>query len=362
MKLSSLLEALEDIAPTRYAEEWDNVGLLAGDPAQEVSRVLLTIDCTAAVLEEAARHGCELVVAYHPPLFKAVRRVVAGDTVYEAVRRGIALFSPHTALDVAEGGTNDLLADALGLTERAPLKLHATRDAQYKLVYFVPEAAREQVSTALFAAGAGKIGDYSSCSFRSPGTGTFFGEAGTQPAVGKSGKLEEVSEIRVETVVPVKKVEAVLRALRDTHPYEEPAFDLVRLAAPPEGIGIGRIGSLTPTPVSELLAKLKQALEVPQLLVAAASDKPVSRVAVCAGAGGELLGEAIRQRAQLFVTGELRHHDALAATRAGVSVVCALHSNSERAVLRRVKARLDATTRGIRVLVSEVDRDPFVFA
>ena len=248
--LSSVIEAMEQIAPTRYAESWDNVGLLVGDPRQNVSAAMLTIDYTPEVACESAGAGCDLIIAYHPPIFDALKRVTAGTrssgVIFDAIRRGVALYSPHTALDMAEGGTNDLLADVLGLKDRAPLKLAETKAAQYKLVTFVPENAIEKVSDALFAAGAGRIGNYSSCSFRSVGTGTFFGEPGTSPTVGQAGKLERADEIRLETVVPIAQVADVIRALRQSHPYEEPAFDLNSLAAVPEGIGIGRVGRIDP--------------------------------------------------------------------------------------------------------------------
>src|SRR5688500_5839362 len=216
MKLQSVLDALEQIAPMRHAESWDNVGLLAGDPAQDVSRALLTIDYTPDVVAEVASEKCDLVVAYHPPLFHAVKRLRAGDPVFDAIRRGVAIYSPHTALDVAAGGTNDMLADAIGIDEagRMPLRLIETKANQYKLVTFVPQKDVADVSAALFAAGAGRIGDYAMCSFRTPGTGTFFGEEGTNPTVGRAGRLEEAAEMRLETVMPIARLADVLAALR----------------------------------------------------------------------------------------------------------------------------------------------------
>lgn len=364
MKLSELLTVLEDIAPTKYAEPWDNVGLLAGDPEQGVTKVLLTIDYTPAVAVEAVRENCDVVIAYHPPIFEALKRLTAGSLVFDAIRRGFALYSPHTALDVADGGTNDMLADAVRMASgagRSPLKMAETKAGQHKLVVFVPENAVELVSRALFDAGAGRIGKYSSCSFRSAGIGTFFGEAGTHPAVGQSGRLELAAEVRLETVLPISRVEAVIRALRQSHPYEEPAFDLVQLAAPPEGRGIGRVGDLAePSPREQVLERIKRELGIGHLLVAGPIDGIVRRAAVCAGACGELLGAAIAQKVDLYLTGEMRHHDALKAARAGVTVVCTLHSNSERAVLSRLKTRLGEQASAVSVIISAEDGDPFI--
>jgi dinuclear metal center YbgI/SA1388 family protein len=353
--------ALERIAPTRFAASWDNVGLIAGDPEQAVTRAMLAIDCTREVLAEAARARCELVLAYHPPVFKGIQRVVAGSIAYEAVRRGVAIWSPHTALDVADGGTNDLLADALGLVERAPLRASAAPDREYKLVTFVPAESVDAVSRALFDAGAGWIGKYSSCSFRAPGTGTFFGEQGASPVVGQAGRLELAPEVRLETVVPVARAAEVVRALRVSHPYEEPAFDLVRLAAPPEPRGLGRIGRMEAAPRGEVIARVKRALGVDHVLVAGPRDESVERAAACAGSCGDLLDDAIAGDAQLYLTGEMRHHDALRAAAAGVTVVCALHSASERAVLARVEARMRRELPGVEVLRSAEDCEPFAF-
>lgn len=249
MKVSDLVRALETIAPLDRAESWDNVGLLVGDRSAPVDSVLLTIDATRAVLEEAARERCSFIVAYHPPIFEGLKRFVDGHVAFEAARRGIAIYSPHTALDVAEGGTNDVLADALGMTERAPL--------------------RES--------------------------------------------------------------------------------------------GIGRIGSVAGT-VSDLLGRLKKSLSLEAALVSGPIDRRVTRAAVCAGAGGDLLKDAIAARVQLFVTGELRHHDALRADAAGVATIALRHSASERCALPALAKRITAAAPDVRVVQSREDRDPFAFA
>jgi dinuclear metal center YbgI/SA1388 family protein len=360
MKLSDLLEKLDQIAPLRYAKAWDNVGLLAGDPAAAVTHAMLTIDYTAAVAEEAKSGGCDLMIAYHPPIFDAVKRLTSPSLVFDAIRRGIAIYSPHTALDVADGGTNDMLADVLGLKERLPLRHWQSSAENFKLITFVPAESVDKVSEALFAAGAGRIGNYSSCSFRSPGEGTFFGQEGTNPAVGQSGRLERVGEVRLETIVPAKNVGPVIAALRKSHPYEEPAFDLNRLATAPEERGMGRIGVMDPTSRAELLDRIKHGLGVSHLLVAGPTSGAVKTAAVCAGSCGGLLGDAIDAGAELFLTGEVRHHDALKAAAAGMTVVCALHSNSERPVLGRLQSRLIQVAPDLKVSISRQDRDPFM--
>ena len=362
MQLATVVQALNEIAPTRNAEAWDNVGLLAGDAAQDVSRAMLCIDYTAAVAEEAAAARCDLIVAYHPPIFDAIKRVTAGSLIFDAIRRGVAIYSPHTALDVADGGTNDMLADAIGITaeDRGPLRLIEPKANQYKLVTFVPEKDLQRVADALFDAGAGRIGNYTRCSFQSPGTGTFYGEAGTNPAVGEAGKLERAAEVKVETVMPIARMQEVLAALRKAHPYEEPAFDLVQLAAPPEKLGQGRIGNLPSASRDMVIDRIKRELELDHVLVAGPVDGTIIRAACCAGACGNMLDDAIRQKAELYLTGEMRHHDAIKAARAGMTVVCTLHSNSERAVLKRLARRMSEAVPALDVRVSQADRDPFL--
>jgi dinuclear metal center YbgI/SA1388 family protein len=358
-----LVQALEAVAPPRFAAPWDNVGLLVGDPTSLVARVLLTVDCTRAVLGEATREACEAVVSYHPPIFSAQKRFVAGSIAYHAARAGVAIVSPHTALDAADGGTNDVLAEAIGLTARAPLQAAPGQAAApaHKLVTFVPAEHVEAVSRALFAAGAGRIGKYSACSFRAAGTGTFFGEEGASPAVGAAGVLEQVSELRLETVLPVASTPAVVEALRRAHPYEEPAFDLVQLAAPDAPRGYGRVGDVPATTVRALVDRTKRALGVTSVLVAGDLDAPVTRAAVCAGSGGDLVGDAVAAGAQFFLTGELRHHDALRALDAGLAVACVRHSTSERVALGALEQSLAGRLPGVTLLVSREDREPFAF-
>jgi dinuclear metal center YbgI/SA1388 family protein len=361
VKVGDLAEAMETIAPSRLAAQWDNVGLLVGDPSSDVARVLLAIDCTRAVVEEATRERCGAIVAYHPPIFAAQKRFVAGSPAYQAARAGLAVFSPHTALDVAEGGTNDVLADALGMTARAPLRPVPPPDGEYKLVTFVPAEQVEAVSRAVFAAGAGRIGKYSSCSFRAAGTGTFFGEEGANPAVGAAGRLEEAPELRLETIVPVASVAEVVQALRRAHPYEEPAFDLVRLASAARAPGFGRVGEVQSSTVRDLVDRAKRALGGTHMLVAGDLDAPVTRAAVCAGSGGDLVPDAIGSGAQLLLTGEVRHHDALRALDAGMAIACARHSTSERAALAALQRRLSERLPGVAFVCSREDREPFAF-
>lgn len=359
MKIEDMVHVMQHIAPTKLAESWDNVGLLVGDLAAALSGLMLCIDYTPQVAREAEKAGCNGIIAYHPAIFHPLKRVHPESIIFDAIRRGVSIYSPHTALDVAEGGTNDMLADAVGLIQRRPLRPLTATSNQYKLISFMPEQVVESISDALFKAGAGRIGNYSQCSFRSPGMGTFFGDSSTHPAVGKAKQLQTVEEVRLEVIVNSDDLAHVVATLRNIHPYEEPAFDLIPLTAAPSGLGMGRVGTMPPVPCIEVLDRIKQSLGTSHLLVAGRVDRDVSSAAVCAGACGEMLNDALAHNAQLYLTGEMRHHDALRAAQEGMTVVCALHSISERAVLKRVKQRLEADLPDVPVLLSQADHDPF---
>ena len=358
--------ALESIAPTALAEPWDNVGLLMGDRLATVDRVLLTIDLTPAVVAEAISQKTNLLLAYHPPLFKSIKQLPAA--LWDLARAGIAVYSPHTAWDCAAGGSNDVLADAIGLKGTRPLRPTGSGSGRgggtIKLVTFLPADAVDAVASALFAAGAGNIGNYAHCSFRSAGTGTFFGLEGSQPLIGQTGRLERVDEIRLEVQVAVADVQSVLTALRTSHPYQEPAFDIYPLADAHDpsasNVGQGRVGTFDPPmPFAALVDRLKSSLQISHLLIAGDESPPVHRVAIVAGSGGDLLTDAIAAGADLFLTGELRHHDALAATAAGMRAICTLHTHSERLSLTRLRDRLLQVFPQSSISLSLQDREPF---
>lgn len=362
--LADVDKALSRHFSPALAEPWDNVGLICGDRRQRIHRALLAIDLTPQVLSEAAALRCDLVMAYHPPIFKPISRVAtgepAGELIYELVRRRIAVYSLHTILDVVEGGTSDVLADALGLVDRRPLQVRKPAPGRFKLVTFVPAADLDAVSQAVFGAGAGHIGDYSCCGYRLAGQGTFLGGESTSPTAGRKGTLEQVDEYRLETVVDAGSLAAVVAAMRRAHSYEEPALDIYPLVDPPAG-GIGRVGRLgEPAPVAAVIARIKDALGVKHVWAAGPRQGVVRSAACGPGSAGDLLEAAIAAGCDLYLTGELRHHAALAAERAGMTVVCVGHSNSERPAMKALCATLTKLLPGVSCRVSRKDADPFV--
>jgi dinuclear metal center YbgI/SA1388 family protein len=271
MNVADLVRTMERIAPTRFAAPWDNVGLLVGDESSPLRRALLTIDCTRAVVDEAIAGRFDAVVAYHPPIFEAAKRFVAGSVAYSLARAGVALFSPHTALDVVDGGTNDVLARALGIVDPGPLR-------------------------------------------------------------------------PVESAAP-------------------PGARLGPDAAIPAHVrGLGRVGAIAPACLGDVVASVKRALGVSHVLVSGSVDRTVSRGAVAAGSGGDLVPDALAQGAEVLLTGEVRHHDALRAQGAGLSIIALLHSVSERCALPALQLLLASALPDVAFVMSETDRDPFAFA
>jgi dinuclear metal center YbgI/SA1388 family protein len=367
-RVADLVAAMDAIAPPHFAENWDNVGLIAGRPDAPLRRALLTIDLTRAVHDEVLAAKAQALVAYHPPIFKPTKTLrIIGDEApslaLSLLSRGIAIYTPHTALDVAAGGTNDALADCLGLKVTGSLSHAPGRGQHLKLVTFVPEADVEKVADAVFAAGAGHLGDqskYTQCSFRTPGTGTFKGDPDTNPAVGRPGTYERAPEVRFETILPVARASDVIRALLAAHPYEVPAFDLLQLHTPPEPVGLGRYAQLPrPVALSALADLCKQRLGVSQAQIIGNPRMRCTTAALVAGSAGRIALDNLQRRYDVLITGELPHHDMLAYQAAGLAVICLGHSQTERPVLPVLAAALRQHLPRLDIRISQRDAAPF---
>lgn len=330
--VEDFLAVLERLAPAALAEEWDNCGLQAGSRAADVSRVLVALDITDAVIDEALSHGCDLVLTHHPMIFRPIASVSdesgAGRLARRAVAAGINVVAAHTNLDAAPGGLGDILAGLLGLTGVEPVSAPA-RGSGYKLAVFVPLPDLEPVRQALFAAGAGVIGDYRHCSWYAPGTGTFLPGEGANPAIGRPGAEETVAELRLETVVSADVLEAVVAAMIDAHSYEEPAYDIYPLVSLKSGAPAGRVGEL-PEALSapDLAGRLAGLFGVDNVRYTAPSAAMVKRVAVVPGSGAGFIG-ALRGAIDVLVTGDYKYHDVQLADELGIGLIELPHDVSE---------------------------------
>jgi dinuclear metal center YbgI/SA1388 family protein len=372
---------LERFAPSQLAEAWDNVGLLWGDPAAMVERVMTCLTVTTTTAAEAIQDRAGLIISHHPVLFREVKRIRAdlAETGYlwSLARAGVAILSPHTAFDNTRDGINDLLCRRLGILEAAPLRpfspVHdsvpsenASRPGTFKVVVFTPEADREAVMAAVFEAGAGVIGAYRECSFAIPGQGTFFGTEEADPAVGQRGRRETVPELRLEFVCPAERLPAVLAAIRLQHSYEEPAIDVYPLHDPRPGsvrlepAGAGRLGHLEePVGLAEFASRVGRILGSSCVQFVGDPSRPIHRVAVSCGAGDDFLKDAAWAGADVLLTGEARFHRGLDAEALGIALVTAGHHATERIGAEDLAGRVAAAFPGLHTWPSRSECDPF---
>jgi dinuclear metal center YbgI/SA1388 family protein len=373
--VADVVAALEAAYPPALAADWDAVGLVCGDPAEPVRSVLFAVDPVPAVVEEAA--GAQLLVTHHPLLLRGVHGVAAdtpkGALLHRLIRAGTALFTAHTNADAADPGVSDALAAAIALDVQGPL-VPAPEPELDKIITFIPVGpAISTVRDALSAAGAGRIGDYSDCSFATAGTGQFKPLTGANPTIGDVGRLERVAETKLEMILPRARRAAVVAALRAAHPYEEPAFDLFEVAELPSRRGLGRIGTLpAPEPLAAFTERVAAGLPPTTWGVRAAGDpeREIRTVAVCGGAGDSALGAAVAAGVDAYVTADLRHHPAsehlLAGSlpaRATPALVDVAHWASEWPWCQQAADVVDAALGGsVEVRVSRRRTDPWTVA
>jgi dinuclear metal center YbgI/SA1388 family protein len=377
IKLDQLVAAMQRIAPLEYAESWDNVGLLV-EPVRprRIERVLLTIDLTEPVMDEAVSEHSSAIIAYHPPIFQPLKRLTTGvarqRTIGRALEHRIAIYSPHTALDAVPGGLCDWLCEGLGpVKQTRPINPAQSIGSSLsrKLVVFVPVDHVDRLRAALAAIpGVGQIGDYSHCSYNSPGYGTFLGNQKTNPTVGQRGRLERADEVRMEMVCPAGALPTAAQVIARAHPYEEPAWEAYPLAElPMPDRGAGRIARLARSvSLKTLVGRVKKHLGLWQVRVAPPCGKrglatAYDQVAVCPGAGGSLF-ESVGQP-MVLLTGEMRHHDVLSHTEAGRAVILTDHTNTERGYLKRLARRLgdelaSAGGAAVDLAMARSDHDP----
>jgi len=310
--IADIVNHLNQIAPPALQESYDNAGLLVGNGQAQVTNILITLDITEAVIDEAKSKGCELIVAHHPIIFKGLKRLTGSNyverTVIKAIKEDIALYACHTNLDNVKHGVNAKIAEKIGLTN---LRILSPKKQQLgKLSVFVPSSDADSVKQSLFAAGAGQIGAYNDCAFESSGTGSFTPAENANPKIGKTGTPEKVSEIKIEVVFPFYLKNSILSAMMASHPYEEVAYYAHLLENDNNEIGAGMIGEL-PTELDEktFMDHLKSKMNLSTLKHTALLNKKVKKVAVCGGSGSFLIKDAINAKADFYVSADIKYHE-----------------------------------------------------
>ncbi|NWG29358.1 MAG: Nif3-like dinuclear metal center hexameric protein [Ignavibacteriaceae bacterium] len=367
MTVKEIIKYLEDWAPKGIAWQKDNVGLQVGDPEIKIKNILLSLDLQEEVIENAIKENCNLIITHHPIIYYPLRNLdfsknTKARLIGRLIKNQIVLYSAHTNIDFTKDGVSYQLAKRLNLKKVRFLKNLSGN--QFKLAVFVPVSHVNKVADAIHQSGGGIIGEYSHCSFRTPGTGTFKGSDESNPAIGKKGVVESVEEAKLEILVDEWKINNVIKVMKKAHPYEEVAYDIFPLKNDNVNFGMGAIGELSnPMNTNDFLALVSSKLKVATLKYAKSNKKKIKFVAVCGGSCGELLDEAINQNADAFVTADLKYHTFQDAG-SKILLIDAGHYETEIPILDEIKKRLEIFLTGnkkIKILKFKGSTNPIVF-
>lgn len=337
VKCQTIANIIEELAPKKLAESWDNVGLLVGDGSRKVKRILVCLDATEWVIQEALEQDVDMIVCHHPMIFGSLKRIttdtVLGRKIIKLISEGISLYCAHTNYDIAKDGLNDLFAKLIGFKSFEIIEPTYT-EKLYKIIVYIPKGHEEKIFNALVSAGAGQIGNYSSCSFRTEGLGTFLPQEGTHPFIGQEGKLETVHETKLGTIVPQSMLNKAVKALIKAHPYEEPAYDIMPLENEGNSLGLGRIGELEHETTLAIYAEhVKKALGADKIKIAGDPNKIIKKVAMLNGSGNKFVNAARFAGADVLITGDVQYHEMVDAVEMGMCIIDAGHFATEKAMI-----------------------------
>jgi dinuclear metal center YbgI/SA1388 family protein len=371
-----IIKLLEDRYPPRLAASWDNIGFQVGNASSAVNKILVALEITPEVVQEAVAVNADLIVCHHPLIFEPLKSLTESNPVASMLRKltaaRIGVYVAHTNADASPGGTVDALLEALGM-QRLEIMGEVIKEPYFKLAVYVPENNTEAVAKAMFDCGAGHLGNYAQCSFSVPGTGTFLPLEGAEPVIGSVNVREHVSERKLEVLVPQHSVRAVVKGMLDAHPYEVPAYDLWPLKAPEQVYGFGAVAQVLPSDISGQSWKLldwakhvRKTLNAPGTRMTGSPEAVIHRVAVVPGAGSSFYREAAEAGCDLLITGDVKYHDAQSALALGLHMIDAGHSETELPFVSRLASQLraDLEQKGYeaRVVESEVQINPFSIA
>lgn len=366
-KVAEVIQMMGEIAPQSLAEDWDNVGLQVGSTGQEVKNVLLALDFNKEILKEAKNKNCQLIITHHPLIFNGLSSInshnQSGRLIMELIKNEISLYSAHTNLDIAEFGLNDFLINKLPVKNVSLLKI--TKDKNYhKLVTFVPRADLEKTKKALFKKGAGKYKNYDNSSFTSEGTGTFKPLENSDPYLGQKNKINQVKESKLEMIVAPEDIAKVVKELKKVHPYEEPAWDLFELKNIKSKNGLGRVADLkSEIDMDQMIKLIKNLFELEFIKYVKTKDK-INKIALCSGSGADFIKDAFYKGADLYLTGDVKYHEAQLAEELGINLIDFGHYGSEKYVkellLQKLSQKLNSKQKNeLNFLKSKVNTSPW---
>ena len=340
MKVAELINIIDKIAPFYLQLNFDNSGIQFGDLKDEVNKILLCLDVTPEVIDEAISLGCNAILSHHPLFFQPLKSITKQDNpiAYQLITNKINLLAAHTNYDLAENGLNDYVGKLLGLEKFDCLE--ESSEKILKLAVYVPEKYQDTLIDALFEAGAGNFGNYSETSFSLHGSGTFKPMEGTNPFIGETGTRETVKETKIETVFQERFLSRIVEVIHKNHPYEEQAYDIFPLISKAKN-GIGLIARLpSAVKIENMITEIKNILKVPYLRLIRSNEKLIKTIALCTGSSGSLINKAINKKADLFITGDIKHHEALAAKEMGLNIIDIEHFYTEKYFVPAIKEQL----------------------
>lgn len=363
LKIRHITDILENIAPLQLQESYDNSGLLIGSAEEEIDKLLITLDVTEEVIDEAIDKSCGMIIAHHPLIFGGIKRLTGSDLterlVVKSIKNNIAIYAIHTNLDNVSNGVNEILTKKLNLINTKILS--PKKSGLYKIAVYCPISHLGVLQDAMFNSGSGHIGNYDSCSYYSEGKGTFRALDGTNPYVGKQGELHTENEYRLETIVSEYNLHKTINAMLKAHPYEEPAYDIYKLENSPADIGSGMIGELKiPLDIKEYLQFVKTALGAQNLKHNSLINKKVKKVAICGGSGSFLIQSAARQNADVFITADIKYHDFFE-YQGKMTIVDAGHYETEQPVKELIYEILKEKFPNFALQISEKSKNPVMF-
>jgi dinuclear metal center YbgI/SA1388 family protein len=370
MRINSdkVIKILEQFAPEKHAQSWDNVGFQIGNARRQIDKIMVALEVTDEVINEAIDQSVDLIIVHHPLLFRPLSKIVdkdpIGQMIMKLIENRINLIVAHTNLDSSHLGTNAYLADQLNL-ERISNLIDAYNESLYKFVIFVPADEKDKMIGVLEKAGAGQLKNYGGCTFSQTGEGTFRPLEGSNPYIGEQEQLERVEEVRIETIVEKNKLAIVLEKALKAHPYEVPAYDIIALENEIDPPNLGLVGYLSKAiPLEIFAAELKTLLGCQAIKMVASGKEKVFKVALCTGAGADLLNVAARKNADVYITGDLKYHEAQHAKSIGLNVIDAGHFETEQFYIsefyRILKERFEIADYDVRLIQSNAKINPFV--
>lgn len=355
----TVIRKLEEIAPKKLAEEWDNVGLQIGSLSKDIKKVLLVLDINMDVVEEVIENEVDMIISHHPMFFDPIKTIdmdtYKGKMIDKIIKNDIVVYSAHTNLDASNKGVNDALSEVLDM-KNPRILVKEYKETMYKLSVFVPETHESKIREVLGDTGAGYIGNYSHCSFTSKGTGRFKPIEGANPYIGNIEKLEIVNEVKVEVILPGNILNDVVEKMISAHPYEEVAYDIFKLENEYEEYGVGRVGTINKTTLGDFAKKVKEKLNSTDIRIYGNIDYEIEKIAVVGGSGSDFIEDAKKSNVDLYITGDIKHHDAQQARELGLNLIDAGHFHTEKIVMKKLATYFEEEfSTNIEILISEKD-------